>query len=195
MRFKSIAINRNSLGKSFMSLNLSMLKIAEILVGVWIMLTILLIASDLLSLPDTDFRGDPFYAYRHNPVIINISIASLVFRLAFVGLLIYFNIKPHHQKGKTLWYAFFISGFAAAFLQWYELYHGSTFYYGEVRDKQGLMFPLLASFIATLMIWKFPAPINVQRNLIWKLILTALVNIGLYILWLNVYEPWNLFQS
>ncbi|WP_188934689.1 hypothetical protein [Dyadobacter endophyticus] len=172
-----------------------MLKIAEILVGVWIMLTILLIASDLLSLPDTDFRGDPFYAYRHNPVIINISIASLVFRLAFVGLLIYSNIKPHHQKGKTPWYAFFISGFAAAFLQWYELYYGSTFYYGEVRDKQGLMFPLLASFIATLMIWKFPAPINEQRNLIWKLILTALVNIGLYILWLNVYEPWNLFQS
>ncbi len=27
-------------------------------------------------------------------------------------------------------------------LQWIEMWYGSTFYYGEVRDKQGLGFPL-----------------------------------------------------
>ena len=188
-----MAINPNSLTKSSMPSKPSILKVAEFFVGAWIILTILLIGSDFTS-SSNDSQDDPFTSYRHNPGIIRISIATFIARLLFVGCLIIFNIKPQY-KGRFLAYAFFFSGLMAAFLQWYELYYGSTFYYGEIRDKQGLMFPLLASSVITLMIWECSFWPNEDRDLRLKMILTAIVNLALYVLWLNVAEPWNLIQS
>ena len=90
---------------------------------------------------------------------------------------------------------YIFSALTIGFLQWYELYYGSTFYYGEVRDKQGLMFPLLASLMVTLTIWKLNYSKTVNRNLTIKLTLTGIINVGLYLLWKQVYETWNLWQS
>ncbi len=91
--------------------------------------------------------------------------------------------------------AYLFSALTTGFLQWFELYLGSTFYYGEVRDKQGLMFPVLASFMVTLVVWKINYSKTESRNLIIRLVLTGVINVGLYILWGQVYEPWNLWQS
>lgn len=170
------------------------LRAAEPILIVWIFLTIILIVSDLMNLSEASFQDDPLNAYRSNPGVIKISIASLLSRLLFVGCLSLLRFKPQHI-GRVLLSIFILSGLTAAFMQWYELYYGSTFYYGEVRDKQGLMFPLLASSIVTLIIWECSYSSNERRDLLLKAILTVLVNLGLYVLWLNVYEAWNLFQS
>lgn len=136
-------------------------------------------------------QGNPFKTFNNNPGIINISIASLVVRIIFIICFLILAVDKFRQNKKILTIYIF-AALAIGFLQWYELYYGSTFYYGEVRDKQGLMFPLLASFMATLVIWKINYSKEENRNLTIKIILTGLTNIGLYFLWTQVYEPWNL---
>jgi hypothetical protein len=90
---------------------------------------------------------------------------------------------------------YIFSALAIAILQWYELYYGSTFYYGEVRDKQGLSFPFLASFMVTLSISKIYYSKSEIINFMIKIIFTIVINLGLYLLWTQVYESWNLWQS
>ncbi|MDR6803439.1 hypothetical protein J2Y45_000709 [Dyadobacter sp. BE34] len=168
------------------------LQVAELILVGWIGLTILLIiVFDLSDLSEARFEDDPFSAYRRDPGIIRINIASLLSRVVFAGSLVLMRIKPQYRE-RFLLYVFFLSGLAASFFQWYELYYGSTFYYGEVRDKQGLAFPLLASAIVTLMIWEC----TYSSHPLWawrlKIVLTVLVNVGLYLIWLSVLEAWNL---
>jgi hypothetical protein len=139
-------------------------------------------------------QDNPFKTFDNNPGIIKISIASLVARIIFI--LCFFLLAVDKLKNdKKILTLYIVCALAIAFLQWFELYYGSTFYYGEVRDKQGLMFPLLASFMVTLAIWKINYSKTGNRNLIIKLILTGVINVGLYFLWTQVYEPWNLWQS
>ena len=104
------------------------------------------------------------------------------------------GLDKFKQSNKVLTVYIFTALFIG-FLQWYELYFGSTFYYGEVRDKQGLMFPILASLMVTLAIWKINYSKTEIRDLSIKLTLSAIINVGLYILWIQVYESWNLWQS
>lgn len=139
-------------------------------------------------------QDNPFKSFDNNQGIIKISIASLFSRSIFIICFLILALDKFRQNKKILT-VYIISALAIGFLQWYELYYGSTFYYGEVRDKQGLMFPLLASFMVTLVIWKINYSKNEKRNLTIRLILTGVINIGLYILWTQVYEPWNLWQS
>jgi uncharacterized protein YxeA len=139
-------------------------------------------------------QDNPFTTFDNNPGIIKLSFASLATRTIFIICFLLLAIDKFKQDNKIL-IVYILTALTIGFLQWYELYYGSTFYYGEVRDKQGLMFPLLASFMATLAIWKINYSKTEQRNLTIKLILTGLINVGLYFLWTQVYEPWNLWQS
>lgn len=170
------------------------LRIAELILIFWILLTIIIIAFDLIDLSEVNVQDDPFDTYKRNPGIVRINIISLLSRSVFWSSLVFLSYKPQY-KGKFLLCIFLLSGLTSAFLQWYELYYGSTFYYGEVRDKQGLAFPLLGLFIVTLMIWECSFSSNEDWDQWMKMVLTALVNLGLYVLWLNVAEPWNLIQS
>tara|TARA_R110002072_G_scaffold36005_2_gene106053 strand:+ start:85489 stop:85959 length:471 start_codon:yes stop_codon:yes gene_type:complete len=139
-------------------------------------------------------QDNPFKLYDNNTGIIIISIASLSTRVVFiVCFLLLASVKFKYNK--AILTAYILAALAIGFLQWFELYFGSTFYYGEVRDKQGLMFPILASFMMTLVIWKLNYSQKEDNNLNLKFILTGLINIGLYFLWGQVYEPWNLWQS
>ena len=146
-----------------------------------------------LKNPDTT-QDNPFKTYDTNAVIINISISSFISRTIFLITFILLSLETYKDK-KVIKIVYLSSALTIGFLQWCELYYGSTFYYGEVRDKQGLMFPILASFMATLVIWKINYSTQDNRNLTIKLIVTGLVNIALYFLWTKVYEPWNLGQS
>jgi ABC-type Na+ efflux pump permease subunit len=137
---------------------------------------------------------DPFNAYNTNPGIIKISIASLISRVSFIVLFLVL-LRERYRDNVPLKLIYLLSALVIGFLQWYELYYGSTFYYGEVRDKQGLMFPLLASLMVTLVIWKLNYSKTDSRNLMIKVILTSVINGGLYLFWRQVYELWNLWQS
>lgn len=146
---------------------------------------------DLLSEPT---GRNPFEIYNTNPGIIRISIGSVISRTVFIALFLIL-LTDKYRKSAIIKSTYLISALVIGFLQWYELYYGSTFYYGEVRDKQGLMFPLLACFMVTLVIWKINYSPERSRNITIKIVLTGLINIGLYFLWTRVYEPWNLWQS
>jgi len=139
-------------------------------------------------------QDNPFKTFDNNPGIIKIYIASLIMRIVFIVSFLLLAFDKFKQDKKILT-VYLFSALTIGFLQWYELYFGSTFYYGEVRDKQGLMFPVLASFMVTLVVWKINYSQTESSNLIIKLILTGVINVGLYILWGQVYEPWNLWQS
>ena len=139
-------------------------------------------------------QDNPFKTFDNNPGIIKISIVSLVAKTIFI-LCFFLLAVDKFKNDKKVLTLYIVTAFTIAFLQWYELYYGSTFYYAEVRDKQGLMFPLVASFMVTLAIWKINYSKTVNRNLTIKLILTGIINVGLYFLWTQVYEPWNLWQS
>jgi hypothetical protein len=87
----------------------------------------------------------------------------------------------------------------AAALTWFELWYGSTFYYGEVRDKQGLPIGVnnlgaLGSFcFLAYVIWRVKLPTSNGRS--WRIVATAVLA-GLQYLVLRVLEePWKLWQS
>ena len=147
---------------------------------------------DILFLAPTE--DNPFFIYNANPGIINNTIASITCRVVFIILFLALSTESYNDSVvvKSL---YLLSALVIGFLQWYELYYGSTFYYGEVRDKQGLMFPWLASLLVTLVIWKINYSKANPRNVMVKIILTVLINVGLFFLWRQVYEPWNLWQS
>jgi hypothetical protein len=139
-------------------------------------------------------QDNPFKIFDNNPGIIKISIASLILRIAFVSYFAILYITKSEPNRKILT-VYLLAALAISFLQWFELYYGSTFYYGEVRDKQGLMFPVLASAMLTLVVWKINYPRVGKNSVIIKVILAVLLNIGLCLLWIQVSETWNLWQS
>jgi hypothetical protein len=147
---------------------------------------------DLMSPEPT--ANDPFATYNTNRGIIRISTASLVARALFITMFLLMT-ATHYRSSRVVKSVYLFSALLIAFLQWYELYYGSTFYYGEVRDKQGLMFPYLASLCVTLVIWKINYSKAESLNMSVKIILTITVNIGLYIFWRIVYDSWKLWQS
>lgn len=139
-------------------------------------------------------RNELLHTYNNNSGIIKISIASMVSKLIFLGCLyiLFLNKLTHYSKTLKV---YIISAISIAFLEWYELYYSSTFYDGEVRDKQGLMFPFLASLMATLAIVRITYSKDKKHNLLAKGVLSVILNIGLYILWKMVFEKWDLWQS
>lgn len=137
---------------------------------------------------------NPYFTYDNNLGIIAISIALFVLKLIFLSVFLLIALDKFLKENYAL-AIYIFSALSIAILQWYELYYGSTFYYGEVRDKQGLSFPFLASFLVTLSIWKICYSKSEINNFMIKIIFTIVINLGLYLLWTQVYESWNLWQS
>jgi len=137
---------------------------------------------------------NPLAAYYSNPGIKRISTCKLISYCTFFLLFILLCLDKFKNK-TTVLAAYLTSAFVIAALQWYELYYGSTFYYGEVRDKQGLGFPVFGSSMVTLIIWKINYSKNTDKDLTIKLILTGIINFGLYQFYGQVYESWKLWQS
>jgi len=137
---------------------------------------------------------NPFAAYYTNPGIIRISTWKFISYCTFFLFFILLCFDKFKNKSTVL-AAYLTSAFVIAALQWYELYYGSTFYYGEVRDKQGLGFPVFSSWMVTLIIWKINYSKNMDRDLAIKLILTGIINFGLYQFYGQVYKSWKLWRS
>ncbi len=139
-------------------------------------------------------EDNPFKEFDSNSGIIRISVAAFIARVVFLICFIVLSTELFENARRVL-IVYLLSALIIGFLQWFELYYGSTFYYGEVRDKQGLMFPILASLMATLIIWKMSYSGIENSDTVVKVLISLLVNAGLYFLWTQVYEPWNLWQS
>jgi len=161
----------------------------ELILALLVLLSLLVYSIDLWDIL-TDDGSNPYKSYYANYGIQIIFVIAFAARLLF--LIMFYLIAFKENKSKSVQTVYLIAALSIGFLQWFELYYGSTFYYGEVRDKQGLMFPMLASIMFTLFVWKVNIPIPTGKDFIVKCILTLLVHMGAYTFWINIYERWNL---
>lgn len=146
-----------------------------------------------LIFPNLD-EHNPYKTYNENNGIVFIEILSFIFSVIFLFCFYQYTfIKFVPQKNIFLYYI--ISAILITFLHWYKLYYGSTFYYGEVRDKQGFNFPFMAFLYVTFIIWKLNYFKNEFINLTFTITLTLLFNSLQYYFWNQVQEPWELWQS
>ncbi|WP_258105880.1 hypothetical protein [Marinoscillum sp. MHG1-6] len=72
-------------------------------------------------------------------------------------------------------------------LQWIELWYGSTFYYGEVRDKQGLGLPVFTMFALTYLCIK-----SNKLTKPWKIALILAICLTTYATFNLVRDDWRL---
>lgn len=143
--------------------------------------------------PDKNY-GNPFQDYYNNSGIIKILISYSILKLLFITCFLIIQFKTY-EKLEIIKRIYLIIAILIGILNWFELYYGSTFYYGEVRDKQGLMFPIYASLMFTLVIFKVNYSKKENVNFILKIILAIILNSSLILFWEKVYEKWNLWQS
>jgi hypothetical protein len=87
-------------------------------------------------------------------------------------------------------------------LTWLELWYGSTLYYGEVRDKQGLPFAVnnggpTGSFIfLTYVLWSLPiSQLRGIPPLLMKAVGTLILLFAHWLILQLLREPWGLWQS
>jgi hypothetical protein len=78
---------------------------------------------------------DPFSSYYANPVIRALNHLTLALDVACCALAGWIVAQPDAKLPRR---ALMLLALLAAVLPWSELWYGTTFYYGEVRDKQAL---------------------------------------------------------
>jgi hypothetical protein len=79
--------------------------------------------------------NDPYVKYYQNNTISNIQLIAIFIDCI---ILIFILVLIAGFKNKIFSIGLTIFLLLGIFLIWFELWYGSTFYYGEVRDKQGL---------------------------------------------------------
>lgn len=141
---------------------------------------------------------EPYYAYNNNIGIKTISLLVLIINTVIFLMVLYWRFGKAKKLPLKI---ILIACFFGILLAWGELWFGSTFDYGTVRDKQALPFGinnagLLGSYIFSLYSIsrieirdRKEHPIKVNAEVA---ILIILIH---YFIYRIVYEPWNLWQS
>jgi hypothetical protein len=130
-----------------------------------------------------------FSKYISNPGIVKLEILRNV--TTIIILLCIVSKLRNANNGKII--TITIISLILGILPWLELWYGSTFYYGEMRDKQGLGFPYLPTLYLLYPIWINKKEIT--KPTIFKIATSLGILIFLIIFYNLVYEPWNLWQS
>jgi len=170
-------------------------KLDFILIGFSI-IALILVGDYFLNIlsPNADYYGtkgfDPFYKYDTNKGIILIQTVNFILWLGILLIGVAWTIK------KNIDYKWVYVIFALCILlfisRWVEFWYGSTFYYGEIRDKQGLTFPIFRLCLVFYAIWRFKLELIDKKQIIIKTIvsiLTTLLFLGFYI---AKYDVWTL---
>ena len=142
---------------------------------------------------------NPYYNYFQNTGIKIIYIVNFIFNTSLI-ILIFVQVKKiTFSKTDFLINTILI---LSILLVWFELWYGSTFYYGEVRDKQGLPFGvnnfgLLGSILFfTYLILRIKINSDsINKISFLKITLIILAIVIQVILIINLEESWKLWQS
>jgi len=129
-----------------------------------------------------------FSKYITNPGIVKLEIFRILSAILILLCTVSKLRKANYGKITTIIIASLILGV----LPWLELWYGSTFYYGEMRDKQGLGFPYLPTLYLLYPIWINKK--DITKPTILKIATSAGILIFLIIFYNLVYEPWKLWQ-
>ena len=150
------------------------------------------------------WRGDPNYVdpyakYNANPGIRALNLAATALDATIVIMVAVGAIRRFLPAAHRF-VLMLLSVFAAVFT-WVELWYGSTFYYGEVRDKQGLPFGVnnggaLGSFIfLSYVVWTISLPDTRVPRVVVRVGATIALLAAHALVLQSVEEPWKLWQS
>lgn len=146
----------------------------------------------------------PYYIYMQNSTIRLIYYFSTIIILVFIISSYFYLFKSEKFiNNNILKLVLLLSAIALIGLIWYEIYDGSTFYYGEVRDKHALRgmsnaiglkgATIYISYVLSLFIFKQ------NRHLIFKTIIIIVLVILIWIMQNQIYNyfeiPWNMQLS
>lgn len=143
---------------------------------------------------------NPFFTYYQNPGIQLISKLALAVDMGVAALILVWAVA--RSKAKFLLYILLLLASVGAFLTWFELWYGSTFYYGEVRDKQGLPVGvnnggIIGSFVfLTYLLWRVDVRSMPART---QVPIKVVLTVGLFffqkVLVGILAEPWKIWSS
>jgi len=124
--------------------------------------------------------------------------------MAIIVSMVAWTVTSESKRRSSIYYGLALKAFAllGASLAWIELWYGSTFYYGEVRDKQGLPYgvnhfgPIGGFIFLSYVIWTIESKrITKRKAMVWRLISTLVVFLAEVIVLRIVEQPWRLRQS
>jgi hypothetical protein len=140
---------------------------------------------------------DAYADYYHNHVIRWLQVVASGVDLSVLLVAACWRWKRLPQWSAAL--PFSVLAVAGAWLTWFELWYGATFYYGEVRDKQGLPynvnnFGVLGSFVfLAYLVWRVPfGRMHNGWTAAVRCALTALLIVGQGVVLGKVSGPWNM---
>lgn len=153
----------------------------------WVMIRLFMLY--MMVYPEEEF---PFTEYWSNTGVRASGIISLILSFLIFFLFIQFVVKKRLRAEMfTLLQVCII--FVCAGM-WFDLWWSSTFYYGEVRDKQGLGFPWGSLVGLAYVMWRIKLPGRMDTSS-RRWFFTIVIALSLWGLWEIVYEPWRLWQS
>jgi len=150
-----------------------------------------------LSTVNSSNEIHPFKDYITNSGILKISIIQLIFAILMIIILGNKYLQKGKIENRILIIGLIILSIGLGLIPWIEMWYGSTFYYGEVRDKQGLGFPIMSLSFLIYPFWMFKEEINNlnKKQITIRLIGTFGIIISSSIFYGQIYEPWKLWQS
>lgn len=149
-------------------------------------------------------QHDPYKYYFQNQGIRIIHFAALFTDTAIVLSMLAWAVTSESERRSSAYRGLALKAFAllGASLAWVELWYGSTFYYGEVRDKQGLPYgvnhfgPVGGFIFLSYVIWTIESKrITRRKAVVLRLIFTLIVLLAEVIVLRVVERPWRLWQS
>ena len=146
-----------------------------------------------IFLPNAEYGTidyNPFYEYNNNKGIILIYTANtiLIFGIVLIGIV--WAIKRDIDYKWV--YVIFIFCILLFISRWIEFWHGSTFYYGELRDKHGLTFPRIRLLLVFYAIWRYKLELINKKQIIIKVIVAILITLFFLGFYYVVYDIWRL---
>jgi len=133
---------------------------------------------------------NPFYDYYNNQGIILIELFKIILWLGILLIGIAWAMKRNIEY-KWI-YLILIFCLLLFISRWIEFWYGSTFYYGEVRDKQGLVFPVFELCLLFYAIWRYKLELISKKQIIIKSIVSILTTLFFVGLWFAMYDVWEL---
>jgi len=146
-----------------------------------------------------------YHLYQENAIISTIYKISTYLDLILIVLFlikIFLSFKDLTKLNNYLSYLILIICLISIFLYWFELYYGTTFYYGEIRDKHGLYLctinnGILGSIFFSIISLKIILDKfdNTKNKNITFLSLSILVAFLHFVIFKLLETPWNMWQS
>lgn len=143
----------------------------------------------------------PYEAYYNNEGIRIIYTLSMTLDLIVIGILFY-AIWRKNEYRSFIKIAFVLLVIGQIILVWYEMYYGSTFSYGEVRDKHGFVIGginnlgVAGSVVMVMLLYNFIFN-RLKPNTFWisNMVIFWTIILLHYIVYKMVEVSWKLWTS